>query len=412
MDPGKAVPDPPAPQLASVGDAITEVPRPGAMDPGKAVPDPPVQLATAELEESKDAPLSEQQREELTLEIQRLKEAKQQAVEEEEYEEAAALKRRIKVLEDTLGEAVRYEARANRPPRQDSSASPPKATPKPLSQRLPGEDLWQMPSENMKLVEEERIFLQKSKMAMRQKGVTDDTVQGVPVWAYEPTPQQSEPQALNRPQKPSHPSMADFGFLSAAWGVELTEASKAEISEQGYATSRKDIQDYIKDSDLRKLKHSSQLPKEITRINSGEVSAGQYLVQIQKVADITQPTKFQEDFEGGKWRLLALDLAAGDQKFKAIEFRPVKDLSGQLPPGTKLLLYSTGKETIRIQNGHLLLVPAVVEVLGGYVEQLVASWKADKEVKETRLLWRTDGIKKAADGLIGSGVSVQWCQGV
>ena len=27
--------------------------------------------------------------------------------------------------------------------------------------------------------------------------------------------------------------------------------------------------------------------------------------------------RFQEDFDGGKWRLLALDLAAGDQKFKA-----------------------------------------------------------------------------------------------
>ena len=27
--------------------------------------------------------------------------------------------------------------------------------------------------------------------------------------------------------------------------------------------------------------------------------------------------RFQEDFEGGKWRLLALDLAAGDQRFKA-----------------------------------------------------------------------------------------------
>ena len=34
--------------------------------------------------------------------------------------------------------------------------------------------------------------------------------------------------------------------------------------------------------------------------------------------------RFQEDFDGGKWRLLALDLAAGDQKFKASMRSPVE----------------------------------------------------------------------------------------
>ncbi|CAL1148489.1 unnamed protein product [Cladocopium goreaui] len=47
-----------------------------------------------------------------------------------------------------------------------------------------GEDLWQMPSKDLKLIEDERIFIERSKLAMRQKGVTDDTVQGVPTWAY------------------------------------------------------------------------------------------------------------------------------------------------------------------------------------------------------------------------------------
>jgi len=193
-------------------------------------------------------------------------------------------------------------------------------------------------------------------------------------------------------------AMGEFGFLSSAWGIDLSEASKNEITEQAYSLGRRDVEEYIKDSDLRKLKHTSSLPKEITRISAGVIPPGQYLVQIQKVADITQPTKFQEEFEGGKWRLLTLDLAAGDQKFKAIEFQAVKDLGVQLPPGTKLLLYSTEKANLRVQNGHLLLVPQAVEVLGGYVETLVASWKADREIKETRLLWRTDGIKKSGDG--------------
>lgn len=192
--------------------------------------------------------------------------------------------------------------------------------------------------------------------------------------------------------------MAEFNFLSSAWGIELTDASKREITEQANSLGRKDVEEYIKDSVLRKLKHNSLLPKELARMSSGTVPTGQYMVQLQKVADITQPTKFQDDFDGGKWRLLALDLAVGDQKFKAIEFDSVKALAVNLPPGTKLLLYSSNKEPLRVQNGHVLLVPNAVQVLGGYVEHLVASWKADKEVKETRLLWRTDGIKKHAEG--------------
>lgn len=193
--------------------------------------------------------------------------------------------------------------------------------------------------------------------------------------------------------------MADaFAFLSAAWGLELTASGREEIENQAESLSKRHVEEYIKDSDLRKLGHTSALPKEIARISSDVVPPGNYLVQIQKVVDITQPTKFQEDFEGGKWRLLVVDLSIGDQKFKAVEFDSTKALGVHLPPGTKLLLYSTKEWPLRVQNGHILLGPDAVEVLGGYVEKLVESWKADKEVKETRLLWRTDGVKKSADG--------------
>jgi len=192
--------------------------------------------------------------------------------------------------------------------------------------------------------------------------------------------------------------MAEFSFLSSSWGIELGEAAKTEISEQAESLDKWHIQEYIKDSDIRKLAHTSSLPKELARMPPGTVPPGQYLVQLTKVADITQPMKFQDEFEGGKWRLLVLDLCVGDQKFKAIEFKSVKDLGVHLPPGTKLLLYSTSKCPLRVQNGHMLLMPDSVEVLGGYVERLVESWKADKDVKENRLAWRTDGVKKNIDG--------------
>lgn len=189
--------------------------------------------------------------------------------------------------------------------------------------------------------------------------------------------------------------MAPFDFLSAAWGIELSAKGQAEISEYAEGLDKKQVEEYIKDSDIRKLGVAGKLPKEIGRLN-GAVPPGQYMVQISKIADVTQPARFQEDFEAGKWRLLSFDLTDGEQKMKGIEYVSLQklEIGIHLAPGTKLLLYSTDKMPLKAQNGHLLLRPESVQLLGGYVEKLVEGWKASKEVEETRMLWKTEGIKK------------------
>eukprot|EP00435_Cladocopium_sp_Y103_P061592 s912_g23.t1 len=55
--------------------------------------------------------------------------------EEEDYEEAAVLKRRIKVLEETLGQSVKYESRKVDPVQQQHSRAE-RERPKALSQTL------------------------------------------------------------------------------------------------------------------------------------------------------------------------------------------------------------------------------------------------------------------------------------
>ena len=84
----------------------------------------------------------------------------------EDYEEAAVLKRKIKVLEDTLGESVRYETRPSAAGASTAASAKagtsPKPKKKPMSQLQHGEDLWQMPPEDMKLIEDERIFIERS----------------------------------------------------------------------------------------------------------------------------------------------------------------------------------------------------------------------------------------------------------
>lgn len=138
------------------------------------------------MQESSSPQLDPDRRDELVAEVSRLKAAKQKAVEDEEYEEAAVLKRRIKVLEDTLGEAVRFEA-SQAPASDAPPADPVPTVEEPPRQLAHGETLWQDDTQNMRLIDEERIFKQRSKLAMRQKAVTDDTVQGVPKWAYKDT---------------------------------------------------------------------------------------------------------------------------------------------------------------------------------------------------------------------------------
>mmetsp|Transcript_87247 Transcript_87247/g.251962 ORF Transcript_87247/g.251962 Transcript_87247/m.251962 type:complete len:421 (-) Transcript_87247:186-1448(-) len=187
--------------------------------------------------------------------------------------------------------------------------------------------------------------------------------------------------------------MSAFAFLKDQWGVELQPKAQQELEANLEALTKRNIEEYIKDTDIRKFAMTTQLPKDVGR-TPGSLPPGKYFAQLSKTVDITQPARFQEDFEGGKWRLLKLDMADGEQKFQGLEYVSTKALGVHLPPGTKLLLWSTKEAPLRVQNGHLLLTPDTVEVLGGNVDRLVESWKASKEVEANRLLWRTEGIKK------------------
>merc|ERR1719424_2275872 len=99
---------------------------------------------------------------------------------------------------------------------------------------------------------------------------------------------------------------------------------------------------------------SSKLPADFKSMTDGVLPPGKYLVQVTKFADVTQPTKFQEEGDK-KWRLLALDLADGENKFKGIEYVWIKGISSDSLPGTKLLLHSTKEWPIQVRNSHVLL---------------------------------------------------------
>lgn len=193
---------------------------------------------------------------------------------------------------------------------------------------------------------------------------------------------------------------AAFTFLRDDWGIELDQSAQDEITYNLEQLRRSEIQQYIKDTDLRKLGVTSGVPRDLlARKADTELPPGKHFVQLQKTVDITQPKKFQEDFEGGKWRLLVLELYVDGHKLKAIEYGSVKSLGTHLPPGTKILLWSSAEAPLLYRGGHFLLTQDNVQVLGGHVEHMYASWQAQNDVESSRLLWRTEGIKKkTADG--------------
>ena len=65
------------------------------------------------------------------------------------------------------------------------------------------------------------------------------------------------------------------------------------------------------------------------------------------------------------------------------------DVNYNIPPGTKVVI----GPNVPIRNGHLLLEPRIVKVVGGHVKQLVDSWQVAQDVEKSRLLWKTEGKK-------------------
>eukprot|EP00397_Hematodinium_sp_SG-2012_P037038 GEMP01040074.1.p1 GENE.GEMP01040074.1~~GEMP01040074.1.p1 ORF type:complete len:371 (+),score=100.11 GEMP01040074.1:112-1224(+) len=179
-----------------------------------------------------------------------------------------------------------------------------------------------------------------------------------------------------------------------AWGVSCVfdDSSEAAACKNGG-----ELEAFLTDVDLRKASMKSKIPEGINS-EKNLTLAGRHLVQVMKIVDITQPAKFREEFEGGKWRLLRIEFVdANKSKMNAIEYRQCTALSVSTPPGTKVVL---GPD-IQVKNGHILLEPSVIRVVGGHVEQLVNAWQVSQDVEKNRLLWKTEGGKqgeKMGDG--------------
>ncbi|KAF7726469.1 tudor domain-containing protein 3 [Apophysomyces ossiformis] len=94
------------------------------------------------------------------------------------------------------------------------------------------------------------------------------------------------------------------------------------------------------------------------------------VLQIADVRNVAVPAAHQVE----KPRLLRITFTDGKRKFHGVELGPI-DLKLHTPPGTKVLV----TQPIPIRDQLLLLLPGVLQPLGGHVQEMIQAWRAGKQ---------------------------------
>ncbi|KAG2410742.1 RecQ-mediated genome instability protein [Vigna angularis] len=101
------------------------------------------------------------------------------------------------------------------------------------------------------------------------------------------------------------------------------------------------------------------------------VLPGPYVLQVDEIINITCPLRGRyEQAPPGPKRCLKLSMTDGVQRVFGMEYRPIKALEVCAPSGLKVAI-----SNVHVRRGLLMLVPEVIEVLGGLVEELDAARK-------------------------------------
>lgn len=110
------------------------------------------------------------------------------------------------------------------------------------------------------------------------------------------------------------------------------------------------------------------LPPNLHTCHAQEIP-GPYVLQVDEIVNLSSPLRERyKETPAGCRRCLKLCITDGVQRIFGIEYRPIKDLMVLSPAGLKIAL-----RNVHIRRGLLFLVPEVVDILGGVVENLEAA---------------------------------------
>lgn len=96
---------------------------------------------------------------------------------------------------------------------------------------------------------------------------------------------------------------------------------------------------------------------------------GPFVLQVDEIVNMSAPLRERyRDAHAGPKRCLKLSMTDGIQRIYGMEYRPIKDLEVLAPAGFKIII-----RNVHIKRGLLMLVPEVIEILGGVVDELEAA---------------------------------------
>ncbi|CAN8264512.1 unnamed protein product [Cochlearia groenlandica] len=183
-----------------------------------------------------------------------------------------------------------------------------------------------------------------------------------------PTPYPSESEAGNFHDSPISDALSRLGIkLKSEWWVTCLsrlQISVPRFSRLDVAAKAKHCFEQFLFSDMNVI-GSGVLPRNVESMHLVELS-GPFVLQVDEIVNIGCSLKGRyKDANAGLKRCLKLSMTDGVQRVFGIEYRPIKDLQVLAPAGIKIVVSS-----VQVRHGILMLVPEVIEVLGGMVEEL------------------------------------------
>ncbi|EFH42819.1 hypothetical protein ARALYDRAFT_919644 [Arabidopsis lyrata subsp. lyrata] len=187
---------------------------------------------------------------------------------------------------------------------------------------------------------------------------------------YPVYPSESESELVrgNNYESPISEVLSRMGIkLKREWWVSCLSGLETSIPQFSYldvAAKAKHCFEQFMFSDMN-LCGAGVLPRNVASMNLIEL-AGPFVLQVDEIVNIGCPLKGRyENANAGLKRCLKLSMTDGVQRVFGMEYRPIKDLQVLAPAGLKVVVSS-----VQVRHGLLMLVPEIVEVLGGMVEEL------------------------------------------
>ncbi|GER45849.1 hypothetical protein STAS_22831 [Striga asiatica] len=110
------------------------------------------------------------------------------------------------------------------------------------------------------------------------------------------------------------------------------------------------------------------LPPDVHTLHSVDLK-GPFVLQVDEIVNISRPIRGRyQNSVPGSIRCLKLSMTDGVQRVFGMEYRPINSLQVLAPAGLKVVVCN-----VNIRHGLLMLVPEVLEVLGGTVEEMEAA---------------------------------------